>query len=60
MTANVYTHVSTESEREAAQAVERAIYGDLFPTREREQVSSYELRLVSVTARLVTANKKGA
>src|SRR5467141_4936316 len=31
MTANVYTHVSIESEREAAQAVERAIYGDLFP-----------------------------
>jgi hypothetical protein len=31
MTANVYTHVSMESEREAAQAVERAIYGDLFP-----------------------------
>jgi hypothetical protein len=31
MTANVYTHVSMESEREAAQAVERAIYGDLLP-----------------------------
>jgi len=31
MTADVYTHVSRESEREAAQAVERAIYGDLFP-----------------------------
>jgi integrase len=32
MTANVYTHVSAESEREAALAVERAIYGDLFQT----------------------------
>jgi integrase len=31
MTADVYTHVSQESEREAARAVERAIYGDLFP-----------------------------
>jgi integrase len=32
MTANVYTRVSTEPEREAAQAVERAIYDDLFST----------------------------
>jgi integrase len=31
MTADVYTHTSQESEREAARAVERAIYGDLFP-----------------------------
>jgi integrase len=31
MTAEVYTHTSTEAEREAALAVERAIYGDLFP-----------------------------
>jgi hypothetical protein len=31
MTANVYTHVSRGSECDAAQAVERAIYGDLFP-----------------------------
>ena len=31
MTANVYTHTSAESEREAALAIERAIYGDLFP-----------------------------
>ena len=30
-TANIYTHVSVEQEREAALAVERAIYGDLFP-----------------------------
>ena len=30
-TADAYTHVSAESEREAALAVERAIYGDLFP-----------------------------
>jgi len=31
MTADVYTHTSQESEREAVRAVERAIYGDLFP-----------------------------
>jgi hypothetical protein len=30
MTAQVYTHTSVEAEREAAVAVERAIYGDLF------------------------------
>jgi integrase len=30
MTAEVYTHTSVEAEREAALAVERAIYGDLF------------------------------
>jgi len=29
-TADIYTHTSQESEREAALAVERAIYGDLF------------------------------
>jgi integrase len=32
MTADVYTHISQESEREAARVVERAIYGDLFPS----------------------------
>jgi len=31
MTADVYTHTSPEAEREAALAIERAIYGDLFP-----------------------------
>jgi integrase len=31
MTANVYTHTSDESEREAALGIERAIDGDLFP-----------------------------
>jgi hypothetical protein len=31
MTANVYTHALPEAEREAALAVERAIYCDLFP-----------------------------
>ena len=31
MTADVYTHTTAEAEREAALAVERAIYGDLFP-----------------------------
>lgn len=30
-TANVYTHTFAEEERKAALAVERAIYGDLFP-----------------------------
>jgi integrase len=32
MTAEVYTHTSVEAQREAAVAVERAIYGDLFAT----------------------------
>jgi hypothetical protein len=31
MTADVYTHTSAEAEREAAVAIERPIYGDLFP-----------------------------
>ena len=31
MTADVYTHTSVEAEREGTVAVERAIYGDLFP-----------------------------
>ena len=31
MTADVYTHVSQESEREAARVVERAIYGESVP-----------------------------
>jgi hypothetical protein len=30
-TADIYTHVFDESQRETARAVERAIYGDLFP-----------------------------
>lgn len=63
MTADVYTHVSRESEREAAQAVERAIYGDLFPICSQVgngNKSAGELSLASVTARLVTRNKKGA
>jgi integrase len=30
-TADIYTHTSAEAERDAAIAVERAIYGDLFP-----------------------------
>ena len=31
MTADIYTHTSADAEREAAVALERAIYGDLFP-----------------------------
>jgi integrase len=31
-TADIYTHTSEESEREATVAVERAIYGNLFST----------------------------
>jgi integrase len=31
MTADIYTHTSAETERGAAIALERAIYGDLFP-----------------------------
>jgi integrase len=30
-TTDIYTHISAEDEREAAVAVERAIYGNLFP-----------------------------
>ena len=30
-TANIYTHTSDEAERGAALAIERAIFGDLFP-----------------------------
>jgi integrase len=32
MTADVYTHTSAEAERGAALAIERAIYGELFPS----------------------------
>jgi len=31
MAADIYTHTSAEAERDAAIALERAIYGDLFP-----------------------------
>jgi hypothetical protein len=31
MTADIYTHTSAEAERETAIALERAIYGDVFP-----------------------------
>ena len=31
MTADIYTHTSAEAEGDAAIALERAIYGDLFP-----------------------------
>jgi integrase len=31
MTAGIYTHTSAEAERESAVALEKAIYGDLFP-----------------------------
>ena len=30
-TANIYTHTSSESDRGASVAIERAIFGDLFP-----------------------------
>ena len=40
MTADVYTHTSQESEREAARAVERAIYGDLFPICSSNEVGN--------------------
>jgi len=38
-TANIYTHPSSESEREAAVAIERAIFGESVPncSRNREQ-----------------------
>jgi hypothetical protein len=31
MNADIYTHTSAEAERDAAIALEQAIYGDLFP-----------------------------
>jgi hypothetical protein len=31
LTASIYTHTSAEQERQAAIALERAIFGDLFP-----------------------------
>jgi integrase len=38
-TANIYTHTSSESERDAAMAIERAIFGESVPncSRNREQ-----------------------
>jgi len=30
-TADIYTHTSTDLDREAAKAIEREIFGDLFP-----------------------------
>ena len=48
MTAEVYTHTSAEAEREAALAIERAIYGDLFPvvpnSGNRNNSAAIELR----------------
>ena len=61
MTADIYTHTSAEAEREAALAVERAIYGDLFPVVPNiEQLCGAKLRKGIVTVQLVTINKKGA
>jgi hypothetical protein len=66
MTADIYTHTSAEAEREAALALERAIYGDLFPVvpniqyREQEQLCSCNLGEGIITAQLVTVNKEGA
>jgi hypothetical protein len=64
MTAMVYTHTSAEAEREAALAVERAIYGDLFPNLFPIGNNS-SVAAVAPTRRLqvvpfVTVNKKGA
>jgi len=64
MTADIYTHTSAEAEREAALAVERAIYGDLFPVvpdiENRNNSGGVKLGEGIVTAQLVTVNKKGA
>jgi integrase len=64
MTAEVYTHTSAEAEREAALAVERAIYGDLFPNLFPIGNNS-NVAAVKTTRRLTvllfaTVNKKGA
>lgn len=37
MTANVYTHTTADAEREAALALERAIFGNLFQTVPRTE-----------------------
>jgi hypothetical protein len=54
-------HTSAEAEREAALAVERAIYGDLFlnlfPTRNNSSVAA-DSEATSVTS--ATKTKKGA
>src|SRR6267378_4292067 len=63
MTADVYTHTSAESEREAALAVERAIYGDLFPAvpNLRPGTTLHNKRGIEfVCSRLVSRSKKGA
>ena len=47
MTADIYTQTSAEAERDAAIALERAIYGDLLPScfqyREQEQFCGAKL-----------------
>jgi hypothetical protein len=64
MTADIYTHTSAEAERDAAIALERAIYGDLFPVvpniENRNNFAAAKLGQGIVTAQLVTVNKKGA
>ena len=65
MTADIYTRISAEAERDAAFALEWAIYGDLFvPSysryREQGQLRGAKLGQGIVTAKSVTVNKKGA
>jgi hypothetical protein len=56
--------VLPEAERDAALALERAIYSDLFPVvpniKNRNNSAALKLSEGIVTAQLVTVNKKGA
>jgi len=60
MTADVYTHTSAEAEREAALAVERAIYGDLFPKWGTGTTAWPSTREENDAALPVTKSEKGA
>ena len=63
-TADIYTHTSEESEREAALPVERAIYGNLFSTvlnsENKNSGGSIQLGKVAMAALPVTESRKGA
>ena len=59
-TPDIYTHTSEESEREAALAVERAIYGDLFSIlRTRTAADQFSRAGKIMAAQLRSSNKKG-
>jgi hypothetical protein len=63
MTADIYTRTSAKAERNAAIALERAIYGDLFPVvlnvENRNTFGGAKLGGGIVASQLVTTNKEG-